>query len=477
MSFSAQKSEVLNQKLFLIFGALTVVSCWLATALETWLLCVLPVLAMGVYWVSTDIKSVFFVLMACIPISTEYNFTPSFGTDLPTEPLIVGLMFVYWLFALKNGVILRGGIFLRHTLTFLIFLHLAWTLTTTLTSQSMGVSLKYFLAKTWYIVTFYFLAAWVLRSERDFKRFFWSIFIPLSIAIVITLYRYSFYNFDFAKVEKVMNPMFRNHVNYACIMVLFLPYIWIVLLRERRFSLKWWVLLGTLPIFIFAIQTSYTRAAYIAGIAAIGYYFVVKWRLTKISLALVSILAIGWLTYVVNGGKYLDYAPNFEKTVTHRDFSNLVEATAKGEDISTMERVYRWVAGFHMVSEQPLVGFGPNNFVNFYKKYSVSSFKTYVSENKDNSTIHCYYLLVAVEQGIVGFLIFMALVFYTLILGERVYHNSTGFERSFAMASTLSFFIILLLLLINDLIETDKIGSFFFMQMAVLVNLDLKTRG
>ncbi|NJN34705.1 MAG: O-antigen ligase family protein, partial [Saprospiraceae bacterium] len=313
-----------------------------------------------------------------------------------------------------------------------------------------GCFCQIFFGKTWYIVTFYFLAAWVLRSERDFKRFFWSIFIPLSIAVVITLYRYSFYDFDFAFVEKVMNPMFRNHVNYACIMVLFLPYIWFMLLQESRFNLKYWLLLGSIFLFIFAIQTSYTRAAYIAGFAAVGYYFIIKWRLTKFSLLAVSIVAIAWLTYVVNDGKYLDFAPNFEKTITHRDFNNLVEATAKGEDISTMERVYRWVAGFHMVGERPWVGFGPNNFVNFYKKYSVSSFKTYVSDNKDNSTVHCYYLLVAVEQGIIGLLIFMALVFYTLIIGERVYHQSKGFERSFAMASTLSFFIILLLLLINE---------------------------
>ncbi|NJN34704.1 MAG: hypothetical protein HC817_11095 [Saprospiraceae bacterium] len=57
--FFCPKSDALTHKLFLIFGALTVVSCWLATALETWLLCVLPLLALGLYWVSSDFKSVF----------------------------------------------------------------------------------------------------------------------------------------------------------------------------------------------------------------------------------------------------------------------------------------------------------------------------------------------------------------------------------------------------------------------------------
>ena len=29
-------------------------------------------------------------------------------------------------------------------------------------------------------------------------------------------------------------------------------------------------------------------------------------------------------------------------------------------------------------------------------------------------------------------------------------------------------------LIINDLVETDKIGSFFFIMMAILINMDLK---
>jgi len=42
------------------------------------------------------------------------------------------------------------------------------------------------------------------------------------------------------------------------------------------------------------------------------------------------------------------------------------------------------------------------------------------------------------------------------------------------MASGVSFAVILSILLINDMIETDKVGSFFFIAMALVVHADLR---
>ena len=44
------------------------------------------------------------------------------------------------------------------------------------------------------------------------------------------------------------------------------------------------------------------------------------------------------------------------------------------------------------------------------------------------------------------------------------------------MTTLLSFVILLILITINDLIETDKFGSFFFMSLAIFTNLDLAMR-
>ena len=140
-----------------------------------------------------------------------------------------------------------------------------------------------------------------------------------------------------------------------------------------------------------------------------------------------------------------------------------------------MERIYRWVAGFHMSIEEPVFGFGPGNFYNFYKVYTVTSFQTYVSDNPDRSGIHSYYLMTLVEQGLPGLIFFMLLSAYALLRGEAIYHQARREkDKHMAMMALLSLIIILSLLIINDLIETDKIGPFFFMNLALLINLDLR---
>jgi multisubunit Na+/H+ antiporter MnhG subunit len=83
---------------------------------------------------------------------------------------------------------------------------------------------------------------------------------------------------------------------------------------------------------------------------------------------------------------------------------------------------------------------------------------------------------VAIEQGVPGFFIFIALIALALLKGEQVYHRLKSAERTVTMAALLSLVIILILILINDMIETDKIGSFFFINLAIIAKMDLITR-
>jgi O-antigen ligase len=469
------------QKPFGIFAAVTIISALLAVAFQSPLVMGIPAVLLLVFVAITDYRSLFFLLLACIPISVEFQLPNGLGTDLPTEPLIVGLMLIYLLTLFQKKTpetsnILRGGIFFRHPISLLLIVSLAWATVATLSAVDTVIATKYMLAKIWYIVTFFYLGGALLQTENDFKRFFWSIFIPLSIAVIITTIRHAALDFSFSEVNYVMQPFFRNHVNYACIVAIFLPFIGLALTWVPRGSWRQRLLIGGVLLFLFAIQLSFTRAAYGAVVGAVGYYFIIRWRLTKYFVAVSIIGIIGFVGYITSENKYLDYAPKFERAITHQNFDNLLEATAKGEDISTMERVYRWVAGFMMVGERPLTGFGPNNFYDNYKTFTVTKFQTYVSDNPEHSTVHCYYLLMAIEQGIIGALLFFALVFYVLLRGEQIYHNtSITWRKHTIMASMLSMVTILILIVINDLIETDKIGSFFYLNLAILTSMDVDT--
>ena len=154
---------------------------------------------------------------------------------------------------------------------------------------------------------------------------------------------------------------------------------------------------------------------------------------------------------------------------------NLLEATTKLEDISTMERVHRWVAASYMIKEKPWTGFGPGTFYFHYKNYTVSSFKTYVSDNPERSGIHNYYLMVAVEQGLPGLLFYLLFCAVVMLKGEQIFHHTLdASRRRTLMAALLCFSLTNLLMLMNDFVETDKIGSLFIISVAIIVNVDLK---
>jgi O-antigen ligase len=178
-------------------------------------------------------------------------------------------------------------------------------------------------------------------------------------------------------------------------------------------------------------------------------------------------MMVGWLAY---DNHYISYSPNYEKTITHKNFDDLVSATYNMEDISTVERFYRWVAGYYMVLEKPLAGFGPASFYSVYHSYVDRHFTTYVSDNPEHSGMHNYYLMVAVEQGLIGLAIFLALLVSVLLYGEQIYHRMVpGPERQLLMAMLISFCCGLFILTLNDTVETDKLGTFFLLSIAVVI--------
>lgn len=433
----------------------------------------LPPALLIIYQGLVDYSKLYYLLFALIPLSTEVYFG-GFGTDFPTEFLIIGFCLVYILQTLLKPKTVSGA-FLCHPITSLLLAQLFWIAITTLTSSVVLISVKYFIAKIWYITTFYLFLDHFLSSRKIINRLLMLCTVSLAFATLKVILHHGVLDFGFTTINPAVVPFFRNHVNYAAFLVLFLPYVG-YLFHVKRSSKRWQYFLGSvILLLIVGIFLSYTRAAYIALFAIAPVYFVVRWRLMRLALV-GSVLGVGLLLfYLIGQDKYLDMIPS-EKTVAHQDFEGIVSSTTKLEDVSTMERYYRWVAGVRMFAEKPLVGHGPGNFYSQYKKHTLERFSTYVSDNPERSGVHCYYLMLALEQGLIGVLLFISMVFYVLLLGERLYHKLKGDDKVLVLAAILCLIIISLISLINDLIETDKIGSFFFVSIGIIVWLDLKNK-
>jgi O-antigen ligase len=451
-------------------------SVFMAVAMNEFLFLGLPFVFLLGFQTIVDFKKIFWLLMICLPLSTEFDVSTSLATDLPTEPLMAGLSLVVLVYLAADFRRINYQV-LKHPIIVILLLHFLWTLIAMVNSNLFWVSLKFVTAKIWYLLTFVVLTTMVIKTEKDFKTFFWCIYIPLLTTGIIILLRLAAMNFSFEDIQDAMKPFYRNHVNYAALLSLFYPFAFVALGWYKRWSASWWMLIGTILIMIVAIQFAYTRAAYLGLIIALGAWVVIKWKMTRHVLAGALLIGIVLINFLIQDNKYLDFAPNYDTTISHNDFNSLVEATYKLEDISTMERVYRWVAAFRMSRYELEFGYGPGNFYNFYRGYTVPKFKTYVSNNPERSGVHSYFLMMLVEQGIIGLVLFILLTFSFLIYGERIYHQTFNKERrQIILGIILSMIVIYSFLLINDLVETDKIGSFFFMYIAILVNFDLLNR-
>lgn len=468
-------SADIQERLLLAFLGLTLLSIWLGIALELWLLWSIPVLALVVFLGIVDFQKLFFLLLALIPLSTELYLPNGFATDFPTEPLMVGLMLVTCLWLLQ-GLLRLDLSFVKHPLSLFLLLHTVWIFLATLGSEMWMVSVKFFLAKLWYMVVFYVLAYHVFRRTANIKLFFWLVFGSLLLTVVITMIRHAAYDFSFRDVYRVLHPYQRNHVNYAASISIFIPFVVFAISRYAKNAFIRAFLLVSLLLLLVGVYLSYTRAAYIALLIAAGSYVLIRLGWLKYLIPIGLALVFGGSIFIVSENRFMELAPNYDRTISHEDFDNLIEATYKLEDISTMERVYRWVAGGYLSAAHPGMGIGPGNFVNFYRAYTLDAFRTYVSENEEGSGIHSYYLMTLVEQGVPGLFILLLLILGSLLVGERIYHRTADpQQKALIMAALLSLIIIDSFLIINDLLETDKVGPFFFMNLAIIASADLRS--
>ena len=449
-------------------------ACFIAGILleEKWLFA-LPFIGLAIPVIlKLEIRNVYFLLLFFLPLSTEVSIGASFSTDLPDELLmltITGALIGY--FILKNKLFPVEA--KESSLFVILLLQMMWMLVTIFFSHNAIISTKYLLAKIWYIVPFVLGTLLFLRTQADFAKASRLLVFSMAIPVVVSLVRHAGHGFTFESVYLTMDPFFRNHVTYSALIVCLLP----ILAAWQYFAVGWvrtFVVL-LIVLFLLALFFAYSRGAWICLVTGGIAFWAIRKKLMLwliIASMAVTVAGVGWL---LKDDNYMKFAPDFNTTYFRTDFGDHMAATYQLKDISTMERVYRWVAGVRMVKEEWLTGFGPNNFYNNYKKYTVAAFKTWVSENKERSSVHNYFLLVTIEQGFPGLLLFCWLLYVMFQTSMRAFHRlKNPFDKTVAMLCGVVLTMIITLNLLSDLIETDKIGGLFFLILGLLMQLQFK---
>lgn len=426
--------------------------------------------------VTQHTEKLFWLLLCMLPLSTELNITPQLGIDFPDEILMVlltGLTLLYWWHKPQHFPLSVW----RHPLFFLLIIHLSWIIISSFYAVEPIPAIKFFLAKIWYIVPFVILPAVLLNSISRIQKMAAFLLWPMGFVVMITLFRHGADVFSFESINRHLFPFFRNHVNYASMLVCLLAVLFCAYqLTPKQTAQRKWLLIA-LVVGLSALTLAYSRGAWLALVMGIVSVFVIRKKQMGALLVLAVTTLLVSTVWLVTDKRYFRFAPDHDKTIFHTDFSQHLSATVELKDVSNAERFYRWVAGARMLADKPLTGFGPSSFYLHYRPYTVQRFETWVSNNPEHSTVHNYFLLTALEQGIMGLVIFCALYFFILMRLQKIYHRLHSY---FYRAVTLTVAVILVMIgtinFISDMIETDKIGSLFWLCMGMVFVLDGKLR-
>ncbi len=424
-------------------------------------------------WQNRDL--IFYLLLLSLPFSFEYHFSSALGTDVPDEFIMVFVAFLFfacWVYSPWQITSKK----LRHPLLILWLIVIAWTMITVLFSTHPLISLKFLLAKGWYAGAF-LLAPLILFNKKESIVAAALIFsLSMLSVVIIILVRHSASGFRFATINDAVFPFFRNHVNYSAMLVSSIPLFIAFLRLDKRKSFRPFIVVAVI-VTLFALFFSYARGAWLALLAGgLAAWLIRKKALLHVYIVTVitAFAAVFWLKA---NDRYLRYAHDYTTTIFHKNFAEHLVATYKLKDVSTAERFYRWIAGVRMIKDNWLTGYGPNTFYENYKGYTVPAYKTWVSDNKDHSTVHNYFLLTAIEQGLPGLLFLLLLFGAMLYYAQQLYHKLTDdFYKTTAMTVGVIVTMIFVVNFLSDLIETDKIGSLFFLCISLLVAIDPITK-
>lgn len=419
-------------------------------------------------------KYLMYSMLISIPWSVEYHFAGNLSIDFPDESLMLLASAAVLILCIYN----RKSIQWRriHPILIVILLQFLWTVVAVICSTDILMSVKYLLAKGWYLLAFVALPFFLLKDEKHLKRSSILLVVSSCVAMLVALVRHSEYLWSFENVNDALTPFFHNHVLYSALLVFIVP-IQIAFFQLAK-SRKTKILIACLIIVtVVALYLSYSRGSWIALIGGFLSYWLLRRRILLLAFLVFIVFSIGFIFWVKENDRYLKYSNDYRTTIYHSNFEEHLIATYKLKDLSNAERIYRWVAGVQMVNDFWMTGSGPTTFYKQYKSYTVPAFKTYVSDNKEHSTVHNYFLFVLIEQGISGLLLFVILIASIFWYAQKVYFRTGQFFWKVVAATVASIVVMECTVnFLSDMIETDKVGSIFYLCVAVIVIADIKTR-
>ena len=335
------------------------------------------------------------------------------------------------------------------------------------------VSIKYWIARVWFVVPFFFAATQIFSDRRRIRQFFWCYAIGLAVVVLITTVKTVGHFSDLQTLHRVMRPFYNDHTAYGCVLALFLP-VTFYFIFSRGGTL--WGRLLTLALFallLVGLFFSYCRAAWISVLGAVGVYILIRLGMKVKWMVLLFGLGVG-VFFVYQSDVLYKLGKNHQDS--SYDLAGQIKSISNiSTDASNLERLNRWASAIRMWKERPVLGCGPGTYQFLYAGYQRSYQLSTISTNAGNlGNAHSEYIGPMTEQGIPGVVFVVCIVMTTFATGVRVYRTAKDKRvADMALAFTLSLLTYYIHGIFNNFLDTDKLSVPFWAFTAAIVALDL----
>ena len=405
------------------------------------------------------------------PFAINIALMPKMELSMPVEPMMILFTLMFFFRALASrGYDTR---LLKHPVSLLMIASMVWMLITACTSKLPLVSLKYWLARLWFVVPFFFAAAQIFRNPKRIREFFWCYAIGLiavvSIATAKTVGNFS----DLQTLHRVMQPFYNDHTAYGCVIALFVPAAFYFIFSRNSKGWGRLLSLAIMSLLLVGLFFSYCRAAWISVLGAIGVYVLIRMGMKVKWMVMLFGLAVG-VFFVYQSDVLYKLGKNHQDS--SYDLAGQIKSISNiSTDASNLERLNRWASALRMWKESPVIGCGPGTYQFLYASYQRSYQLSTISTNAGNlGNAHSEYIGPMTEQGVPGVALVIALFMTTFATGVRVYRTAGNRQvADMALAFTLSLLTYYIHGVFNNFLDTDKLSVPVWAFTAVIVALDV----
>lgn len=419
-------------------------------------------------------KLLLFIAFATpLSINLEQLDLGGIGVSLPTEPIMVALTGLFLLkLGLERNVVDRRV--WRHPITLVVLAQLAWMALCILPSSMPMVSVKYVLARTWFVASMYFMVSRLFEEPRNVHRFLWAFISGLVIVVVYTLVHHAQYGFEHDPAHWVMTPFFKDHTSYGAILAFLLPFSLSAVTFPGYSRSGKVVAFLVLVLLTIGLIFSYTRAAWLSLIGAFGVFLVMRFRIPYWVLA---VLALGAGAVYMVEKEQITIALERNRDESSDDLGKHVKSISNiSSDASNLERINRWNSALRMWKEKPVFGWGPGTYMFQYAPFQAAEDRTIISTNfGSGGNAHSEYLGPLSEQGVPGMVLMLLLVGLTIHRALALHARMPeGPSRRLVVAAILGLVTYYLHGALNNFLDLDKASVPFWSFTMLVVLMDIR---